>query len=571
MKRLRFLSYNPGMLTHLHISNIVLIDKLNLEFKSGLSVLTGETGAGKSILLDALSLALGARSDTGLIRHGTDAANVIAEFDVRDLCNANNVQCSALRTILDENEIDFTDGTLILRRTLSRDGKSRALVNDIPISVKVLKQIGDELVEIHGQFENHSLLDPRTHGTALDQYGGYNDLLDRVANTYREWHGADKSLRELREMLEKSAMERDFLEHNVRELSALKPIIGEEEELSTRRAAMMDAEKNTAILSDARDVLSGGGHGPEHAIFNAAHILERIKTDPNPYQAQIDRLYEMGAEISEIADAVTPTAIEVYDLEQTEERLFALRAVARKHRCSVDELAQKLITMTEQLNVIDDSESALAKLESTARAARLAFDAAATTLHDARVAATSKLRDDILAELPDLKLGSADFTIDIASGTPSARGTDDITFLIKTNPGSPFAPLHKIASGGELARLMLALRVVLSHGNANKTFIFDEVDTGISGGTASAVGARLARLATGGQAIVITHSAQVAGYGNTHYLIKKDVTDTDGNQITTTTVTEIPSDARITELARIISGAEITEEGIRLATVLLKS
>ena len=544
------------MLTRLAISNIVLIDRLELDFRAGLSVLTGETGAGKSILLDALSLALGARSDTGLIRHGFDTASVVAEFDI----GANNYAPLA------EFEIEH-DGTLILRRTISADGKSRAWINDVPVSVKTLKQIGDELVEIHGQFENHTLLDPATHIASLDEFGGYNELRANVAAAYSELHAAEKRLRELREFLEKSAAEKEFLEYNVRELETLKPMPGEEEELSARRAIMMDAEKNAAILKDARDSMNVGGRAMDEMIFAAAHVLERIKTDPNPYQSQIDKLYEAGGAISEITDVLAPVAVDTINLESTEERLFALRAAARKHRVTVDELANKLIQMQEQLAIIDDSDANLKKAELDTKNKKSEFNKFADELHSARVAAAANLKKEILAELPDLKLGGADFDVAIEACAPNAMGTDAVTFMIKTNPGTPFAPLHKIASGGELARLMLALRVVLMHGNTAKTFVFDEVDTGISGATAAAVGLRLARLAQRAQALVVTHSAQVAGFGDTHFKIQKS---SDG-ATTTTDVCEIKDDARVSEIARIISGEKITDESIATAKTLIKN
>ncbi|MCL2749361.1 MAG: DNA repair protein RecN [Alphaproteobacteria bacterium] len=544
------------MLTNLHISNIVLIDKLNLEFGQGLNVLTGETGAGKSILLDALALALGARSDVGLVRHGCESAQVVAEFEISNYSDS-------IINLLGENGIE-RDDTLTLRRTLGVDGKSRAWINDIPVSVKILKQIGDELIEIHGQFENHSLLDPATHIASLDEFGNYGELLEQIAGVYKELRAAEKELKDLQDLLERSAAEREFLEHNVKELAALNPQPGEEEELSSRRAALMDAEKNAGILNDAREALHG--KNLEESIFSAAHILERIKTDPNPYAAHIDRLYEAGGAIAEIIQQIAPLAMDTADLEITEERLFALRAAARKHRVSADDLPAKLIQMSEQLTAIDNSDAALKRAATAAKANRTEYDKLASALTKERIAASANLRELILKELPDLKLGQADFMVQIDHGAPMITGLDTVTFMIKTNPGTPFAPLHKIASGGELARLMLALRVVLMRGNISRTFVFDEVDTGISGATASAVGARLSRLAAGGQALVITHSAQVAGFANKHFLITK----TSANNNTITNVCEITGDARQKEIARIISGAKITGESVAMAKTLIK-
>ncbi len=549
------------MLTSLHISNIVLIEKLDLEFGAGLNILTGETGAGKSILLDALSLALGARSDSGLVRNGCDMASVIAEFD--------DVP-SMVAVMLNDNGIEH-DGALILRRTLATDGKSRAWINDCPVSVKTLKQIGDELVEIHGQFANHTLLNPATHRATLDAFAatkitGYEKLLSDVRNAYAEYHDAEKRLHELNEMLAQSASERDFLEHNVSELRALNPQPGEEEDLAARRAAMMNAEKDAAILAEASDAIAPRGVGLDTQIFAVAHILQRIKTDPNPYQPQIDKLYEVAESIAEISGTLTPTDVDIDNLDAIEERLFAIRAAARKHRVAADELPKKLAQMSTQLNAIDNSDAELKKVRGQVESRRAEYECVAKQLTTARDAAAQELRRALLAELPDLKLGQADFQVSRTECTPCGAGCDDIMFMIKTNPGMPFAPLHRAASGGELARLMLALRVVLADGENAHTFVFDEVDTGISGATAAAVGARLNRLASASQALVITHSAQVAGYADRHFKIAKHTAD----DKTITTVAEITGDARINEIARIISGAEITSESLMMAHTLVK-
>ncbi len=549
------------MLTGLTISNIVLIEKLNLEFGAGLNILTGETGAGKSILMDALALALGARSDAGLVRHGCTNASVIAEFD-----NAS----PKLQSLLVENGIEY-DGTLILRRTLSSDGKSRAWVNDTPVSIKTLKQIGDELVEIHGQFANHTLLNPSSHRDALDVFGAaynpeYSSLLCRVRETYNAYHAAQYRLNELQKMLEKSANERDFLEHNVNELRSLNVLVGEEDELAEKRTNMMNAEKDSAILSDAIAALNPRGESVYENIYTAANILLRIKTDPNPYAEQIDALYSAAQILSDAEEKLSPTEIDTISLDEIEERLFAIRAAARKHRVPADELPKKLEQMTEQLNAIENSDVELKKLTAEMIETEKEFQSAATELTGARISAGEQLRTKILAELPDLKLGNADFMVARTDTAASANGCDDIVFMIKTNPGMPFAPLHRAASGGELARLMLAMRVVLANGGGAHTFVFDEIDTGISGATASAVGQRLNRLARSSQTLVITHSAQVAGFADKHFKIAKY----SSNSTTTTTVSEIIGDDRINEIARIISGAEITPESLATARTLIK-
>ena len=553
--------YNSGMLTTLNISNIVLIEKLNLEFGAGLNVLTGETGAGKSILLDALSLALGARSDVGLVRAGCDMASVVAEFDSTP---------DAVREILIENGIGVSDN-LILRRTLATDGKSRAWINDEPVSVRVLHMVGDALVEIHGQFANHRLLDQTTHLTALDEFAsvhidGFSQLLADTRLAYAEYHATELKLKELQDIVARAADEREYLEHNVAELRALKVLPGEEGELADKRAAMMNAEKNAAIIGDAVNALSPNGKPLDSFVFDVAHILEHIKTDPNPYSKQIEQLYEIADSLASVSQQLVPDNMDVDNIDAIEERLFAIRAAARKHRVSADELPQKLEEMAAQLDVIDNSDAELRKTTELVAEKRQKFDTLATKLTSLRQSAAEQLRASLRAEFPDLKLGQADFIAERVESAPSATGVDDITFMIKTNPGSPFAPLHKSASGGELARLMLAMRVVLLADADEHTFVFDEVDTGISGATASAVGARLNRLAQKSQTLVVTHSAQVAGFADKHFKIEKFVKD----DKTTTTVHEISGDERINEIARIISGAEITPESVATAKTLIK-
>lgn len=549
------------MLTNLSISNIVLIDKLNLEFGAGLNVLTGETGAGKSILLDALALALGARSDIGLVRHGTDGASVIAEFDnvspnVANLMTDAGIEC---------------DNTIILRRTLGADGKSRAWVNDVPVSVKTLKTIGDALIEIHGQFANHTLLNPAEHRVSLDDFAiknitGFNELLDTIRVNYNEYYAAQKALKETEDFLTRNRAEQEYLEHNVSELRSLNVQVGEEDALATKRTDIINAEKNSAILTDAAKMLNQNGNTLDAQIFSVAHILEKIKTEPNPYSEQIDMLYNAAEMVANVSGALSQDEIDTDNVDSIEERLFAIRAVARKHHVSADALPDKLKEMESQLNTINNSDKELKKLTARCELAKKNYNEFAARLTAARRVAADELRMRMLRELPDLKLANADFMVDILPATPTSTGADDVCFMIKTNPGTPFAPLHKSASGGELARLMLALRVVLAAHNIAPTFVFDEIDTGISGATASAVGERLHRLAAQSQALVVTHSAQVAGFADKHFKIVKAT----NNDTTTTSVYEITGDERLNEIARIISGAEITPESLATAKTLLQ-
>ena len=341
---------------------------------------------------------------------------------------------------------------------------------------------------------------------------------------------------------------------------------GEEEDLSTRRNDIINAQKNAAILNDAVAALGRGGDTLDAQIFAVAHILERIKTEPNPYSEQIDALYNAAEMVANVAGHITADDIDTDTVDSIEERLFAIRAAARKHRVMADELPNKLAEMETALNAINNSDAELKKLKQTMLKSKQEYDALADKLTVARCTAAENLRTAILRELPDLKLANADFNVEIGAAAPGASGHDDVVFMIKTNPGMPFAPLHKSASGGELARLMLALRVVLAGENAAHTFIFDEVDTGISGATASAVGDRLNRLAHGSQALVITHSAQVAGFADKHFKIEK----TSDGETTTTNVHEITGNDRLNEIARIISGAKITAESIATAKTLMK-
>lgn len=557
-----FFRYNPSMLVGLNISNIVLIEKLNLEFGRGLNILTGETGAGKSILMDALSLALGARSDVGLVRHGCDMASVIAEFDSAPL---------VVSELLANFDIDCADG-VILRRTLSVDGKSRAWINDTPVSVKTLKAVGDALVEIHGQFANHTLLNQSTHRHTLDLFAknnidNFSNLLAATKVAYTKYHDAQNRLGELHELLNRADAEREFLEHNVAELKSLNVQPGEEQELTNQRATMMNAEKNAAILGEALEALNPRGNSLDSQLFAVAHILQRVRGDENPYQEQIDKLYDLAESVANITQSLTPENTDAVDIDSLEERLFAIRAAARKHRVSADELPTRLAEMSQQLATIDNSDAELKKLTTLVSQYKSEFDAAASALSAARKVAADNLRAQLLRELPDLKLGSADFMVQMDECPACGLGADDITFMIKTNPGSPFAPLHRAASGGELARLMLAMRVVLAASEDLLTFVFDEIDTGISGATAAAVGLRLNKLAASSQALVITHSAQVAGYADRHFKISKSVI----NDSTITSVSEILASDRVNEIARIISGAEITDESITMAKTLIKN
>lgn len=545
------------MLTNLYISNIVLIEKLSISFSKGLNILTGETGAGKSILMDALNLALGGKTDTSLIRSGNDTAQVIAEFD--------NVS-DFIKNILSENAIDDFS-TLILRRIISKDGKTKSFINDIPVSLKTLKLVGDNLIEVHGQFENHSLLDPSLNIKYLDEFGknsnnNYKDVLDSVANSYKELHTVQKQLKELEDLSFKSSQEKDFLEYSIKELENLNIQKGEESNLTDKHNKNINLEKNTEILENTLKILES--YKFEDSVYSAARNLERIKISPNPYQNSIDKLYEIGGSLSEIIENIRPKTIDKIDIDKIEERLFTIRSISRKYKISSDEIPQKLQDMIKEFNQINNLDEEIKKLSKQVKDKEKEYLEASKQLTQLRIALSKKLRDKILNELPDLKLSQADFKIDIKESQNSSLGNDEIIFMVKMNPGSPFSPLHKTASGGELSRLMLILSVIFNTGN--KIFVFDEVDTGISGAVASSVGQRLERLSKAGQVIVITHSAQVAGFADKHFKIEKKIEENN----TKTIVFEIENKERLEEIARIISGEKITQQAIETAKTLIK-
>lgn len=546
------------MLTNLYISNIVLIEKLSISFSKGLNILTGETGAGKSILMDALNLALGGKTDTSLIRSGNDTAQVIAEFD--------NVS-DFIKNILSENAIDDFS-TLILRRIISKDGKTKSFINDIPVSLKTLKLVGDNLIEVHGQFENHSLLDPSLNIKYLDEFGknsnnNYKDVLDSVANSYKELHTVQKQLKELEDLSFKSSQEKDFLEYSIKELENLNIQKGEESNLTDKHNQNINLEKNTEILENTLKILES--YKFEDSAYSAARNLERIKISPNPYQNSIDKLYEIGGSLSKIIDNIRPKTIDKIDIDKIEERLFTIRSISRKYKISSDEIPQKLQDMIKEFNQINNLDEEIKKLSKQVKDKEKEYLEVSKELTQLRIALSEKLRDKILKELPDLKLSQADFKIDIKESQNSSLGNDEVIFMVKMNPGSPFSPLHKTASGGELSRLMLILSVIFN--TENKIFVFDEVDTGISGAVASSVGQRLERLSKAGQVIVITHSAQVAGFADKHFKIEKKIEENN----TKTIVFEIENKERLEEIARIISGEKITEQAIETAKTLIKN
>jgi len=552
------------MLTALSIRDVVLIETLDLDFGAGLGVLTGETGAGKSILLDALGLALGARGDSGLVRYGAAQASVTATFDLA-------ADDDALTALLNDNALDIEPGEpLIVRRMVRADGGSRAFVNDQPVSAALLRDLGGRLVEIHGQHDDRGLLNPRGHRRLLDSFGALDT--GAVAAAWQAWRDADARLAEARDALEAADRDRDWLEHSVEELRRLAPEPGEEATLAARRAAMQRGEKLTGDLQAAADLLDGSEGGLAR-LRQTARILDRIAQDDallTEALAALDRaIIEATAAQERLDDAAEALAFDPARLEADEARLFELRAVARKHRVQPDDLAELTDTLTARLDALVAGSSSIAALEAAAGAARETYVAAAEALSAARRTAAARLDAAVKGELAPLKLDAARFRTAIEpldEAQWSAAGRDRVEFEISTNPGAPFAPLVKIASGGELSRFILALKVALAEQGGATTMIFDEIDRGVGGAVASAIGERLARLARETQLLVVTHSPQVAARGTHHYFIAKS---SDGT-VTRTGVRALDAGERREEIARMLSGATVTDEARAQAERLLE-
>lgn len=552
------------MLVTLSIRDVVLIERLDLAFADGLSVFTGETGAGKSILLDSLGLALGARAESGLVRHGASQASVFAEFDPAPGHPA--------RVLLAEQDMDAGDAPLVLRRVLTADGRSRAYVNDQPVSVGLLRRIGDELVEIHGQFESHGLLDSSTHQAVLDAFGGLAGRKQAVAGAWDGWRKA-KTAREAAEAaLSKARAEEVSLRQMFEDLSELDPKPGEEDSLAQSRAVMMHGEKLLEAMNTAQEALSQRGE-VEASLRTAQRALERVAERAegklNPVIAALDRAAIEAAEaIGLLEQASAEIDLDPRHLEKVEERLFALRSSSRKHGVSVDELVLLKDRLGRQLAELEGGGGDLVRLAREEQTARTAYVEQARSLSKARCDAASSLDTSVAAELPPLKLEKARFQtrvapLEEASWGPS--GLDSIGFEVATNPGSPPGPLGKIASGGELSRFMLALKVVLARVSQTPTIVFDEVDSGIGGAVAAAVGERLGRLSLGVQVLVVTHSPQVAAKGNHHYRVAKR----EEGGVVFTGVEPLPTEARREEIARMLSGETVTDHARAAAAALM--
>ncbi len=556
------------MLSALSIRDIVLIRELDIDFDDGLAVLSGETGAGKSILLDSLSLALGARGDGDLVRIGQKQGQVSAIFDVP--------VGHAVFEILRQNDLDGgnADGEepVILRRIQSADGRTRAYINDQPVSVALLRSVGQLLVEIHGQHEERAMIDPTAHRNLVDAFGGLTKERNSVAEAHRDWKDAAKALKQLRDGLEQAARDADYLRSSVEELTVLSPQEGEEEELAGRRQTMMAAEKIASDIDEAHQVLAGQA-SPVPTLVSTMRKLER-KADSAP--GLLDSAIEaMGFAVdslsqaeSELEHALRLSEFDPQELENAEERLFALRAAARKYKVPVEGLQSHAARLAQNLADLDAGEEQLLALEKDCLAKRSDLEAKANILSEARRRSGAALAEGVMQELPALKLGQARFFVDqqVDGEEITAEGCDWLEFHVQTNPGTRPGAMMKVASGGELSRFLLALKVALADRGSAPTLVFDEIDTGAGGAVADAIGGRLENLSRHVQVLSVTHAPQVAARAGAHFLISKS-----GDDVVETSVQSIVGDARLEEIARMLSGAQVTVEARAAAARLLKA
>ena len=549
------------MLRTLDIRDILIIDRLELEFQPGLNVLTGETGAGKSILLDSLGFVLGWRGRADLVRQGAAQGEVLAIFDL--------AEDHPGRAILDEAGIP-SDGELILRRVNTREGRKTAWINDRRVSGEVLRALSETLVELHGQQDDRGLLDPRGHRRMLDAFGGLDAGRAEVGAAWRARRLCASELAEAEGALEGLREEEDYLRHAVAELDALDPQPGEEAELDSRRRIMQAAERMRLDVSRA---LTGLGHdGAEGALGEAMRWLQGIAAESEgALEAPLAAMERALVELGEAQDGVEAFAraldFDSGELERVEERLFEIRGLARKHDCAPDDLAEMANGLRGRLAALDGGAGSLADLQHALDMADAEYTAAAGRLSASRKAAAARLDGAMAEELAPLKLERAVFTTRLEPAEPGPQGIDDVTFEVATNPGAPAGPLNKIASGGELSRFLLALKVCLTGDASRQVMIFDEIDRGVGGATADAVGRRLQALAEGGQVLVVTHSPQVAARGGHHWRVAKAVR---GDQ-TLSQVTPLPAPERVDELARMLAGDQITEAAREAARALLSA
>ncbi|MEP1272548.1 MAG: DNA repair protein RecN [Hyphomicrobiales bacterium] len=552
------------MLSSLLIHDIVLIERLDVDWREGLSVLTGETGAGKSIILDSLSLALGGRGDGGLVRTDQEQGSVTAVFDVP--------MNHAARALLRANDIE-DDGDIILRRVQRVDGRTKGFINDQPVSAGLMRTLGVLLVEIHGQHADRALVDTDSHRLLVDAFGGLAHEADEVGTAYRSWRAKERTLNELRSKIEESENERDYLRAVLDELNILQVEVGEEKTLATRRQTMMSVEKIAGDINEAHQTVAGHA-SPVPTLSSLLRQLERKREQaPGLLDGAIEGLSKAldALDVTNVAleEAIRATNFDPKELEETEERLFALRAAARKHKVQVDQLPDLTVQFMNDLEAIESGEERLLVLEQEERAAYDDFNKQALNLSARRGDAAGALANCVMHELPALKLEAARFSVALTSDTdkPSSHGYDTIEFHVQTNPGTRPGPIMKVASGGELSRFLLALKVSLADKGSAPTLIFDEIDTGVGGAVAEAIGARLARLAQNVQVLSVTHAPQVAARSNSHFLISKKAVERE--ERVSTDLTLLDEEQRREEIARMLAGQVITDEARAAADQLM--
>lgn len=553
-----------AMLSSLTVNNIVLIERLNVGWRSGLSVLTGETGAGKSIILDSLSLALGGRGDGGLVRQGEERGSVTAVFDVP--------VHHPVRVILRENDID-DDGDIILKRVQRADGRTKGTINDQPASAGLMRTLGGLLVEIHGQHADRALVDTDSHRLLVDAFGGLSSQADRVATAYQDWRVKLRDLEQLRQKVSDSEADREYLKAVLAELNELQPEVGEEEDLAIRRQEMMNIEKVAGDINDAYEVINGHT-SPVPTLSSLLRQLERkAEQVPHLLNGAVDGLNAAldALDVTRVSleGALREMNFDPRELESVEERLFALRAIARKHKVMVDNLPELTVQFMNDLDAIETGEERLVELEREEREGFEVFDKGALELSAARGEAAAALASQVMQELPALKLETARFSVAIVSDRekPSVQGYDGVEFYVQTNPGTRPGPMMKVASGGELSRFLLALKVSLANKGSAPTLIFDEIDTGAGGAVAEAIGERLARLAINVQVLSVTHAPQVAARANHHLLISKSAV-VEEDRVATSLIA-LDNRARREEIARMLAGQTITDEARAAAERLM--
>ena len=558
------------MLSALSIQNIVLVETLHLDLQKGLSVLTGETGAGKSILLDALGLVVGGRGDSSLVRNGTNKATIIAIFDVE--------KKHSVYKVLNDLDIDCDVGEdIILKRTVTNEGKSKATVNGAPVTIKELRLVGDCLVDVQGQFDQHGLLNPAQHMNILDNFAGTNTLRNTVQIAYNAWHKANAQYNVALSNFKKAQDDAEYITHCLNELEALDPKIGEETSLLEAKSKLQNAGKLLQTYQSCNTLL-GGENGADTALRKTERLLEGISNYAgNEVDEILTTLTDMGENLQNILSSLEEQAYSIsasaHDLSSIEDRLYSLNDLARKHRVDIDGLVGVMQDLQKQHSLLKDSDGTLSALKEIEEKSARDYTKSATELSNIRKTASIKLAQTVCSEMPTLGLNGSEFLVsidtlsDISLNNASQNGIDTIRFMARMNAGAKHSPIHKSASGGELSRMLLAINVALAETNTAVTLMFDEIDAGVGGKSAKAIGGRLKELSKSHQVFVITHSPQVAGSGDNHLFVSKS----DINGATISTIQSLSIDERTNEIARMLSGTDVTAEAIANAKTLLEN